>query len=330
MKRKLLILWIAAGLGLSACQAAPSASVTQSGQTAMTAGSNGQTAPSAAGSKAVTTAPPPKKTKPAATAPPVTYPKSGILSDKAEYNPGNPKTHALVPLALDTAALPDNTRPENESYRPVFEEYLKINYPEQPFRVVNIEDYQHQGVTYKKADAYSSGSADLNLRLFYDGIKLFDSFQKDVVSRQNTMNRWRFEFRKILAPLSRPIADRETVNLDVSYDYYKENIELIRLDQALEPLSTAYRRCLELYFNTGYTDPVKVSDTALKIYQTIAAQGYSFQEYFIHLEAAGGVKTTYRIPPELVTSAAFPLEMQKAMSAPQPDQLIQRVQKGQP
>ena len=263
------------------------------------------------------------KTRPSATTPFQTYPTKGILSDPAEYSPGNPKTHAPVPLVPDLTDLTDNTRQESKVYLPVFEDYLKRTYPEQTFRIINIQNYQHQGITYKTARAYSQQSSDILLELYYDGNKIFDSFQKDVVGRQNTMNRWRSEFRKIMDPISRSVADRSEINLDVSYDYYPENISLIKLDQVLDSKSNAYKRCLELYYTVGFTDPVKISDTANRILTQVQSDGYTFGEYFIYLPKASGVKTAYKIPAELIGSPAFAAELQKALTGSSADNLIQ-------
>ena len=265
-------------------------------------------------------------TTPGATVPPTT----GILSDPTEFQPGNPVSHALVNRKPSTKVPADKTRPQNNHYRPIFNDYLAAHYPEQSFRVVSIEDYQRHGLTYKRGTAYSLDSADIIFELIYDGRTLTDSFQEDVVTRQTTMNRWRFEFQKLLDPITRDIADDETVKADVSYDYYPENRERIKLDQELEPKSSTYRRCLELYFNMGYTDSDNVASTASQIYAAIELNGYSFQEYFIYLESAKGVKTAYQIPASLIGDPALADHLKTALSHRNSSSLIKRVERLRP
>lgn len=316
MKSKLLILWLWAGLLVTGCfkGSPPAPALTDPvGRTQVTDTSPRRTT---AGTNAPASSPATKAT--------AGYPTRGILSDAALWGPDNPKTHAAVPVAPGKAA-PDKTRPENEAYRPIFADYLTRTYPEQPFRIFTIESYQYEGKTFKRASAQSSVSRDILLTLYYDGQKVFDSFQKDVVKRQNTMNRWRFEFRSFLDPIARGVASSEIVKLDVSYDYYPENIELIRLDQPLEPQSGNYRRCLELYFNMGYTDPEKVAQTAWALYGAVRSAGYAFHEYYIYLESARGEKTAYLVPPALTVDPAFPDQLRAALSGDQPGNLIRPV-----
>ena len=337
MKRELLILWVTTALLLSGCEpgklttsgsgSSETVTSTRQGTTKPPAGSNStKTNPSAtlAGTTEPTTT---AATNTVVTSTVGTDPIPGILSDLSEYSPGNFKSHALVPLEPDTKKVPDKTRLENEKYRTVFDKYLKLNYPEQPFRILSIEDYQDQGLTYKKATARSKQSADIMMVMYYDGTKIVDSFQKDVISRQNTMNRWRFAFRKIIDPIARSVADDETVNLDVSYDYYPENIENIKLDQILDSKSVEYKRCLEMYFNIGYTDPENVSAVATKIYQKVQAKGYFFHEYYIYLEKTNRVKAAYQVPAELIGNPNFATELKKALTSDQPDNLIRQVER---
>lgn len=330
MKRKLLMLALTASFLLCACQSDPPATAAQPLPITSPAMVSTSAKPPAETGPVATVPVSVGSTKPTGTTPVASYPTSGILSDPIEYQPGNPKTHAFVALEPDPKILPDKTRSENDRYRPVFEEYLKFNYPEQTFRLVSIESYQQQGTTYKRATAYSTESSDIIFNLFYDGTNLFDTFEKDVVSRQTTMNRWRFEFRKLLDPISRRIADDDVVNLDVSYDYYKENIEMIKLDQRLDPKSDTYRHALELYFNIGYTNPAKVSSITTQIYQSVEEAGYFFQEYFIYLESTNGIKTAYQIPSELFGDPSFPVHLQKALSDQDPTNLIKLVERLRP
>lgn len=338
MKKELLILWLTGALLITGCNlgiSGTSGTTGPAGSAAVTSVAPGTTKQPAGSTSATTNS---TATAPGTTGPTVpvnavpvgTDPIPGILSYPAEYSPGNYKTHALVPLEPNTKLYPDKTRVENEKYRTVFDEYLKLNYPEQTFRVLSIEDYQYAGLTYKKATARSKQSSDIIMVLYFDGTKIVDSFQRDVISRQNTMNRWRFAFRKIIDPIALSVADNETVTLDVSYDYYPENIAKIKLDQILDSKSMEYKRCLEMYFNIGVTDPDKISEIALKIYQKVQAKGYYFQEYYIYLETAGRVRTAYKIPTELIGAPTFTAEMKKALTNDQPENLIQRVQRLHP
>jgi len=112
-------------------------------------------------------------------------PQRGIISDSSEYIPGNPKSHSTMPIAHNLSLIIDNTREEDEIYRPVFEEYLKYYYPEYTFQVVNITNFQLAGTTYKKAQAFAAESIDTSMLLFYDGNDILDSFHHDVILRQN-------------------------------------------------------------------------------------------------------------------------------------------------
>lgn len=253
------------------------------------------------------------------------YPTFGILSDPKEYSPGNPMTHSPSPLLPDLSELTDKTGEGFDQYREKFQEYLRQVYPEQEFRLVNIMNYQAEGKTYKEASAWSQESLDIVMKLYYDGTTVTDSFQRDVINRQNTMNRWRKSFRYYLDKISSEVAPVHDVALDVSYDYYEENIPKITLDAPLEPESQEYTRCLEMYFARGSTAAELVADTAAEIYQAMALQEYKFQEYFIYLEEPDGTRRNFQVPLRIVGTSLFIPEMLKALAGDSPGNLIQPI-----
>lgn len=255
------------------------------------------------------------------------YPSTGTLSDPEEYAPGNPMTHSPFPIMPDHSGLKDKTGENFEEYRSVFLEHLRQNYPEHEFRLVSIMNYQQDGRTFKEASAYSEESLDIAMKLYYDGTTVTDSFERDVIGRQNTMNRWRRAFRYYLDQISVQVAPVHEVTLDVSYDYYEENIPRIILDAPLEPESREYTRCLEMYFEKGNTEPVKVADTAARIYQAMALQPYRFQEYFIYLEETDGTRAAFQIPLRIIDRPQFLPEMIKALESDSPDNLIRRIER---
>lgn len=271
----------------------------------------------------------PGRTSPGETAgasrPARSYPLTGILSDPSEYSPGNPRTHAPAPILPDHSQLADKTGEGFEKYRSVFLEHLRQNYPEHSFRLVSIMNHQEDGKTYKEAAAFSEESLDIAMKLYYDGKNVTDSFDRDVIGRRNTMNRWRRAFRYYLDPVSKQVAPLSEVALDVSYDYYEENIPKIILDAPLEAESPDHVRCLEMYFGKGITDPAKVADTAAAIYEAMALQPYRFQEYYIYLEAADGTKSAFQVPLRIVATPLFVPEMRKALQGDSPDHLIRPV-----
>lgn len=269
-------------------------------------------------------------TSPQTTKPPGTQPISGILSAEATYTAGNPKSHAPSPQPPKVSSFKDKTTEGFEIYAGIFQAYLKEYYPEQRFRVLSIMNHQMDGKTVKKAFAYSEESLDIRMSLYFDGNSVSDTFQRDVIQRQNTMNRWRRSFRTYLDDISRPIAPLTRVNLDVSYDYYKENIPKIVLDTPLDPQSQDYTRCLEMYFPKARLDVDKVSQTAHAIYQAMADTPYVFQEYYIYLEDSKGRKSAFKVPLSLIAADEFIPEFQKALRSNSAQHLIQRVARPQP
>lgn len=332
MNKQLFGAAMLSALIFTGCQLVPSDTAPFQTTLPVTAGTSSAiptaTVPPASTSYATGSSAPPQ-TSPL-TSPAGSRPIRGILSESKEYVPGNPMSHALNPVERKLSALPDKTRKENEKYRPFFEEYLNEFYPEYDFRITDIMDYQSAGRTLKKSRAWAAQSTDTAMDLFFDGDQITDSFEQDVIGRRNTMNRWRTEFRKILDPLVNSTLAGNLITPDISFDYYKENTQLIRLDEPLEPRSDRFVRCLELYVKKGQTDPVKISEAAHAIYQAVLIEGYAFQDYYIYLEEETGTRSAWKVPPRLVGSASFPAELQKALTGDHPQNLIQRTARPMP
>lgn len=255
----------------------------------------------------------------------VTLPQTGIISEPSEYFPGNPKSHSRKPLARDLSLIIDNTREEDEIYRPLFNEYLSYHYPEYTFQVMNITNFQIDGITYKKAQAFAAESIDTSMFLYYDGNEIFDSFYHDVILRQNTMNRWRKDFRELLDPLTREIIPLKSMNLDVSYTSFEENIAKIRLDEPLDPDSNVYKRALNLYIQRDHLSLDETVTFATSILESVQALSYDFDAFYLHHQEDSGEYTRYQIPAHLINSQALQSELAKVLSGPLVESLIQRV-----
>ncbi len=321
--KKNLTLILSMGLLLTGCQLTlPSDQVKSPEST--TAGSTLSPAVTAA---PVRTDASDSRTRPASTGEVIVpeKPVTGILSDPAEYSPGNPKSHSPSPVSRNLSQLVDKTTDGFEEYLGVFKDHLGTHYPEYLFRVVSIMNHQEDGKTFKTATAYSEESQDVFMKLYYDGQTVRDTFEEDVLGRKNTMNRWRKAFRKHLDEISVEVAPVYRVSLDVSYDHYEANIPKIILDSPLEPESQSYIRALDMYFEKGYTDSSRIPELADAVYEAMSYQPYRFQEYFIHLEEANGKKTTYQIPLRLINSAEFIPELTKALTKSSGDDLIQPI-----
>ncbi|MFB0958075.1 MAG: hypothetical protein QMB61_03540 [Clostridiaceae bacterium] len=248
---------------------------------------------------------------------------SGILSDPAHYSKENPKSHPLVPVPRDLTTLTDNTIKANESLRPVFQKYLQENYPEYTFRVADILDYQKEGKTFKQAKAYSKESIDTVFSLYYDGIKVFDSFHRDVIERHSTMNRWRYEFQALLDQHSTQQVPLKQMNLDVSYEQYPDNIPKTKLDQPFEPNSSIFLKSLDLYIFKDQPASFPIGQEAARLLNDTCALGYQFQDIYLYFEQPAGGFVKYRIPPRLINTLSLAAEIDKALTAPGKDNLIQ-------
>ena len=242
-----------------------------------------------------------------------TAPTRGILSDPTELSPGNPRSHAASPVERDLQTLTDKTIGDNETYRAIFNDHLRSKYPEYDFRIIDIMDYQNDGRTFRQARAYSAQSTDFILVLFYDGQRVFDSLERDIIGRRTTLNRWRFEFQGRLDPLSRQILPVAEANLDVSYDYYPETAARIRLDQPLDPTTDDYPRALELYYERPAGAPLAQSQIAASIFQLVHATGYRFTDYYLNLRRPDGTLQTFLIPPDLIGGPALTTELEQAI-----------------
>lgn len=253
-------------------------------------------------------------------------PQSGIISDPLEWSAGNPKSHPIKPIARDLTLIADNTREEDESYRPVFEDYLKQHYPEYRFRVVNIANFQQDGTSYKKAQAYAAESIDTSIFLYFDGNNIYDSFYNDVILRQNTLNRWRLAFREYLDPLTFEIAPLRFMNLDVSYSPFQENIAKVRLDEPFLPTATNYHRALNLYIQRDYLSSEGTANLAVGLLTAVEALDYSFDEYFLHRQNESGQYALYQIPERLIDSPALGYQLEKILSDPSFDSPIKLIQ----
>lgn len=242
-----------------------------------------------------------------------TYPTRGILSDPSELSPGNPRSHAASPVPRDLTTLTDKTIRDNEIYRAIFSDHLRLKYPEYDFRVIDIMDYQTEGRTFRQARAYSAQSSDFNLVLFYDGQRVFDSFERDIAGRRTTLNRWRYEFQDLLDPLSGQILPVAEANLDVSYDYYPETAARIRLDQPLDPTSDDYPRALELYYERPAGDALAQSHLSASIFQHVLTSGYQFTDYYLNLRRPNGTYQTFLIAPELIGDPLLAAELEKVI-----------------
>lgn len=254
------------------------------------------------------------------------FPQTGIISESSEYLPGNPKSHSTKPVARDLSLIIDNTREEDEVYRPVFAEYMKSNYPEHTFRIVNITNFQINGTTYKKAQAYAAESTDISMFLYYDGIDILDSFHQDVILRQNTMNRWRRDFRQLLDPLTREIIPLRSMNLDVSYNLFEENIAKIHLDESFNPDSDDYQRALILFIQRdglGLDETVAFAATLL---ETVQSLDYYFDTFYLHHQEASGEYVPYQIPGHLINSQALHTELANVLSNSSVESLIKPIQ----
>lgn len=265
-----------------------------------------------------------------ATAPANTEPTAGVLSDPALIAPGNPRTHAELPVPRNLEELVDKTRSENEAYRPVFADHLRRTYPEYSFAIVDIMEYQQDGKTFRQAQAFAHESLDVNLFLYFDGHQVFDSFQRDVIGRRTTMNRWRAEFRSLLDPLSSRLIPVSEASFDVSYDYYDENSLSIRLDQPLDPASTAYPRALELYIERPSADLLVLSTAIHDLFAAVAETGYSFSDYYVHIRQSNGQFISFEIPLRLIGNPLLITEMEQSLRSPGADRLIRPVPKPRP
>lgn len=253
-------------------------------------------------------------------------PQSGIISDPIEWSAGNPKSHPKYPVARDLTLLADNTREEDEAYRTVFEDYLKHHYPEYQFRVVNITNFQEDGTSYKKAQAYAAESIDTSMFLYFNGHDIYDSFQNDVILRQNTLNRWRLAFREYLDPLTFEIVPLMTMNLDVSYSPFQDNIAKVHLDEPFSPTATIYQRALNLYIQRDHLSSEETANLAVELLTAVEALDYSFDEYFLHRQSESGHYTLYQIPQRLINSPALGYELEKILRDPAFDSPIKLIQ----
>ena len=234
------------------------------------------------------------------------------------WTEGNPKAYALAPVLPDLAKIRDESAPGTEEVKQEFADYLTRTYPDHDWLVANITDYDSNGVSYQRGEGFSHTSLDTIVWVYKnlaDG-SLTDSFQRDVVQRMNTMTRWRYEFQAIADGLTTPIYPLTEASVDVSYDYYEENIPRIKLDQALDPKSTEYQRAVEIYFRPGLTDPEQVPEMADVIFNTFLTAGYVFTDYYVYMTNSDQTKFDFLVPTELIGSPSFRMELKDAMTDP--------------
>lgn len=234
------------------------------------------------------------------------------------YGTDNPKTHALKPVVPDLSGVEDKSEPGNEAVKKEFEDYLKKNFPNHEWLLVNITDYDYNNVKYKRGEAFSTSSLDTIIWLYKHPTtnEITDSFERDVVRRFNTMNRWRYDFRPIMDELTTPFYTIGQASVDISYDYYDENIPKIKLDQKLDPKSTEYKRAMEIFFQTGLVDAEKVPEMADNIFKLAKDAGYTFNEYYVYMTTAENTKFDFVIPSSLIASPDFKTEMKNAILNP--------------
>lgn len=309
MKIRILQLLILSALLISGCSLNLRTPAGPAETTTATSVSQSDTAPTL-NHTTQTTAPPTGSTQTT----PASIPAKGILSDPAEYGPGNPKSHAAQPVPRDLALLEDKTREEDEVYREIFEDHLKQHYPEYSFRVIDIMNFQSNGTTFKRSRGYAAQSQDIAMDLYYDGAKVFDSFQQDVVERGNTMDRWRMEYRRLLEPLTLEIIPLKLAYPDVSFDHFEDSWSSFRLDEPFDPESAVHPKTLDLYLQRDGLDRVQTSDAASQIFQKIHSMEFRFNEYYLNQQSESGNYLSYQIPLRLIGNQSLTAEIEQVLS----------------
>lgn len=246
----------------------------------------------------------------------------GTLAKTDELSPGNPKYQAPTPVAPDLKALPNKTDKGMEAAIKKFENYLKETYPEHEFKVYDVMNYQTDDKTYIRGRAQSTTSQDIAMDLLLDGDKIYDSLEKDVAGRGNTMNRWRFEFQKILDDITQPILPEEVLEMDVAYDYDAEvNLPMIKLDAPLSPMDTAYVNAGEFYLTPGEHAPDALAGAIFQVFKDLSYNNYRFDKIYFYIEDAKGDQKTYEMAYRMGNNQSFPKEFAKILKG-EPSEMI--------
>lgn len=229
----------------------------------------------------------------------------------------NPKDYSNNPIMPDLSNLSD----KSDADKDFFIKYAARSYPKFTWTIVDCQKSKDEKGEFISAKAYSNESLDVHMTIYDRQGTITDSFKEDVIDRRNTFNRWRKLYMEELKEKVDGLGEDNEVYVDISYDYFKENIEVAKLDSPFDPNDVAIKEAMEVSFAYGILDPDKVAAKAAKYLQEIDSLGYKADEYYVRVFPVDkATKDVYInwfiIPPSLIASPNLEDEIRKALLNP--------------